>query len=101
MIARIWRARALEQNAQIYKKHFRGEVVHKLADIPGFRSAELLCRQEDGVVDLLVQTRWDSMEAVRKFAGESYEQAVVEPAARAVLLDFDDKVQHFEVFASD
>ena len=39
----------------------------------------------------------DSMEAIRKFAGDDPERAVVEPAARAVLLAFDERVRHYEV----
>lgn len=97
MIARIWRARALAGNAEIYKRHFRAEVLHKLTEIPGFRGAELLCRDADNLVELMVLTRWDSMDSVQKFAGEDPERAVVEPAAQAVLLDFDTSVRHFEV----
>jgi hypothetical protein len=37
------------------------------------------------------------MEAVRRFAGDEPERAVVEPAARAVLSDFDESVRHYEV----
>ncbi len=37
---------------------------------------------------------WTSMEAVKSFAGDNVENAVVEPTARAVLLTFDTTVQH-------
>ena len=97
MIVRTWQARALEQNASHYEQHFRTEVTHKLASIPGFQGAELLKRIEAGVALIVVQTRWDSMESVRKFAGDDPERAVVEPAAKAVLTEFDDRVRHFEV----
>jgi hypothetical protein len=45
----------------------------------------------------VVESRWQSMDAVRAFAGAAPEQAVVEPAARAVLVEFDDFVTHYEV----
>lgn len=51
---------------------------------------------EDGV-EQVVLTLWESMEAVRRFAAAEPNQAVVEPAARAVLASFDDYVTHFEV----
>ncbi len=37
------------------------------------------------------------MDAIRAFAGEEIDEAVVEPGAVAALLDFDAKVQHYEV----
>jgi heme-degrading monooxygenase HmoA len=96
----MWSARALEAHAHQYEQHFKTEVAHKLASIPGFQGAELLKRIEAGVAQLIVQTRWDSMDSVRKFAGSDPEQAVVEPAAKAVLTQFDDRVRHFEVVAT-
>ena len=42
-------------------------------------------------------TLWESMEAVRRFAGAKSERAVVEPEARAVLSWFDETVTHFEI----
>ena len=57
----------------------------------------MLRRAVDGAIELVVLTLWESMEAVRKFAGKEPEQAVVEPEARAVLTSFDDSVTHFEI----
>jgi hypothetical protein len=44
-----------------------------------------------------VITLWESMDAIRRFAGEDADRAVVEPEARAVLSEFDDGVRHYEV----
>jgi heme-degrading monooxygenase HmoA len=100
MIVRTWQARALEANAPRYEEHFRTEVTHKLTAIPGFQGAELLKRIDSGIAWIIVQTRWDSMDSVRKFAGSDPERAVVEPAAKAVLTEFDDRVRHFDVVVS-
>jgi heme-degrading monooxygenase HmoA len=51
----------------------------------------------DDEVEFVVLTLWESMDAVRKFAGPKPEKAVVEPDARAALTDFDELVAHFEV----
>jgi hypothetical protein len=48
-------------------------------------------------VEFLVLTRWQSMEAVRAFAGARVDKAVVEPGAVAALDDFDAAVRHYEV----
>jgi heme-degrading monooxygenase HmoA len=100
MIVRVWHARALASNAARYERHFRDEVARKLASIPGYQGAELLGRLESGVMHIVVQTRWDSMESVRTFAGQDLDRAVVEPAAQAWLSDFDDRVRHYELIVS-
>lgn len=65
--------------------------------IEGHRGEYLLRREVDDGVELVVLTLWDSMEAVRRFAGPEPDTAVVEPEARALLTSFDEYVTHFEV----
>jgi len=54
-------------------------------------------RQLDEATEFLVLTRWQSIEAIRGFAGSDISKAIVEPGAVAALLDFDASVQHYEV----
>ena len=99
MIARVWRGQATGQNAEAYRRHFAESVRPALASISGHRGALLLRRELEGdsQTEFLVVTLWDSMEAVRAFAGLDPERAVVEPAARAVLTDFDASVRHYDI----
>jgi heme-degrading monooxygenase HmoA len=98
MVVRSWRGQAASaEDADAYVRHLRDSVFPELARIAGHRDAQLLRRDLDGPVEFLVLTSWDSMEAVRRFAGDEPERAVVEPAARAVLSDFDESVRHYEV----
>ena len=97
MILRMWKARSTAEKSDRYIQHATGRVFPALRTIEGHRGAYLLRRAVDGVVELVVLTLWESMEAVRKFAGVEPEKAVVEPEARAVLTDFDETVTHFEV----
>ena len=69
----------------------------ELRRIAGFRGASLLREERAEGIEFLVLTRWDSMEAIRSFAGEDVERAVVEPAAVAVLVDFEKRVRHYEL----
>jgi len=48
-------------------------------------------------VEFIVLTFWESMDAIRKFAGEDAEVAVVAPAAQAMFREYDPRVKHFEV----
>jgi uncharacterized protein len=97
LILRMWRARSTVDKSGEYVQHATKKVFPTLRAIEGHRGAYLLRRAVDGAIELIVLTLWESMEAVRKFAGEEPEKAVVEPEARAVLTAFDESVTHFEV----
>jgi heme-degrading monooxygenase HmoA len=97
MIVRTWRGRAALSEPDAYPTHFHDNVLPALRKVTGFRGAALL--REDGadVIEFLVLTRWDSMNAVRAFAGTDPGHAVVEPEAVAALISFDRRVRHYEV----
>ena len=89
--------RSTPEKSGEYVQHATSKVFPTLRAIAGHRGAYLLRRAVDGAVELVVLTIWESMESVRKFAGDEPEKAVVEPEARAVLTSFDDCVTHFEI----
>ncbi len=97
MILRQWTARTTPENAPLYARHVTTKVFPALARIQGHRGAYLLQRERGETMEIVVFTLWDSMDAVRKFAGAEAEKAVVEPEAQAVLTDFDKTVTHFGV----
>jgi mannose-6-phosphate isomerase-like protein (cupin superfamily) len=98
VIARRWTARAARaEQADAYVAHFEGAVRPELESTDGFLGATVERVQHDGEVEIVVVTRWESMDAIRAFAGEDVEQAVVAPEARAVLSSFDDRVRHIEL----
>ncbi|MBX7198557.1 MAG: antibiotic biosynthesis monooxygenase [Rhodospirillaceae bacterium] len=96
MIVRTWRGRTTSAWADAYPRHFHGNVMPELEAIPGFLGADLLKEEKDGQVEYFVLTRWASLDAIKAFAGEDYEQAVVEPEAVAALDEFDRTVRHYE-----
>jgi heme-degrading monooxygenase HmoA len=100
MIVRIWKGYAAdEESAERYLAHFRGSVLPALKALPGYRGASLLRHRGLGEIELVVVTRWASMEAVAAFAGPDPGRAVVEPEARAALGRYDAHVTHYEVAA--
>ena len=99
-IVRMWKARATPEKSAEYIDHATRKVFPALQAIEGHRGACLLRRVVAGAVEIVVLTLWESMEAVRRFAGAEPEKAVVEPEARTVLSDFDESVTHFEVVHS-
>ncbi len=100
-IVRLWRGQATPDNADAYQRHVTRTVFPSLTKIPGYRGAHVLRRDTGGRVEFLVATLWDSMDAVRAFAGPDPERAVVEPAAKAVLVEFDDFVRHYRITHSE
>jgi len=99
MIIREWRGRALRSREGAYLDHFNNSVLPQLKDVPGFIGAHLCCRPKGDLMEFVVLTRWESFEAIRRFAGPKFERAVVEPAAAAALTDFDPVVQHYEILS--
>ncbi len=101
MIARTWRGRATAANASAYVRHFTETVVPQLKILPGHRGAWLMKRAQDGEIELVALTLWDSHAAIEAFAGKNISRAHVEPQARAVLTSFDDVAEHYDVVYSD
>lgn len=101
MIVRIWHGWTSPDNADIYEALLREEIFVGIENrrIPGFRGIQLLRRDAGAEVEFVTIMRFDSLAAVREFAGEDYEAAVVPPKARAVLAHFDDRSQHYELRA--
>lgn len=100
MIARSWTAEASPEKASEYIKHFHEKVLPVVASIEGHRGSYVLKRPLGEGVEIVVLTLWESMEAVRKFAGDEPEVAVVTAEARAILTRFDEQVAHYEVVRS-
>jgi hypothetical protein len=97
VIARVWRGWAPHERAGDYRRHYQAEVSASLRAVSGFRGAHLLEREEGGEVAFTSITWFTGLDAVQDFAGEDYELAVVEEAARSALSRWDDRVTHHEV----
>ena len=102
LTVRTWSARADAEGAGSYTRYFTATLVPELRKLPGFEGACLLRRDLDGAgtVELTAHTLWASPAAIRAFAGDDITVAIVEPQARAMLLDFDRTATH-RIVAAD
>ncbi len=100
MVARVWRGYAAVMEGEAYPRHLLQSVRPKLEQLPGFQGLYLLRRRGLEEIEFLVVTLWDSMDAIRSFAGDQPELAVVEPEARAALVRFDSMVSHYEILSA-
>jgi len=96
-VLRMWKGRSSVEKAGDYVRHVTESVFPQLHSIRGHNGAYLLRRSIESGIEFLVLTLWESMDAVRKFAGPQAEKAVVEPAARAALTQFDEVATHYEI----
>jgi len=99
MISRIWHGWTAPRNGDAYEDLLREEVFTgiKARRIEGFRTIQLLRRTAGDEIEFVTIMEFDSLDAVRVFAGEDYEAAVVPPEARALLTRFDARSQHYEI----
>lgn len=111
MIARIWDAQTSgPDDTQRYRQAFDTEVLDHLSGVAGFRGAYLLARDDldrddldrhhdHGVTAIRTITLFESLAAVRRFAGDDYQRERVTPQARATLLTSDPAIAHYEVLS--
>ena len=99
MIVRIWHGWTTPGNGDTYEALLKEEIFVGIQKrrIRGFRGIQLLRRETGAEVEFVTLMRFDTLDAVREFAGMDYGAAVVPEAARAVLARFDARSQHYEV----
>lgn len=99
MISRIWHGYTTPENADVYEKILKEEVIVgiKSMEIDGFKGMQVFRRSLEDEVEFITVMWFESLDVVKSFVGEDYEQAHVPAAARAVLARFDERAQHYEV----
>jgi len=97
MISRQWCGLAKPAHADAYVEHLRKETFPQLSKIPGFIDASILRRNVEKGVEFLIVTRWQSIEGIQRFAGGDADVAVVPPKVREIMIEYDQKVRHYEV----
>jgi antibiotic biosynthesis monooxygenase (ABM) superfamily enzyme len=98
MITRMWRGWTQPSDADAYQAFLMSELFPSMRDIAGFRDAEVLRRDDGDKVAFVTLTRFDSVDAIRAFAGPDYEKPVLEPQALALLSRYEQHAVHFETF---
>lgn len=101
MISRVWHGWTTPENADAYESLLKREIFQgiKNRQIDGYKGIHLLRRDHGEEIEFVTIMWFESIEAVRSFAGEDYEVAVVPKKARALLSRFDARSQHYEVKA--
>jgi heme-degrading monooxygenase HmoA len=97
MIARSWRGAVRTPDAEVYAQYINDNGVKHYAETPGNRGAWMLTRELGELTEFVTFSLWDSLEAIKAFAGEDYETAVYYPEDDQYLVERDLKCNHWEV----
>ena len=97
MIARIWRGRTAASRSDEYVSFLEHTGLRDYRETEGNRGVLLLRRMSDGVAEFTTLTLWDSMDAIRRFAGDEPERARYYPEDPEYLLEMTPFVEHHEV----
>ena len=97
MVARIWKGKVAAADGDEYVQYIEDTGIAEYVATPGNRGTWMLRRDEDGLTEIITFTLWDSIEAVKEFAGEDYEKAHYYPEDDRFLVEKEETVLHYEV----
>jgi heme-degrading monooxygenase HmoA len=96
-IARIWKGRTLAEKADAYEKYLGETGIPMILKTPGNLGAQMLRRDDGREVEFVVISFWDSIEAIKRFAGPDYQKAVILERDREFLVAVEPNVLHYEI----
>ena len=101
MIGRVWHGWTKPENADAYEKLLKTAGLPTFHRFAGYRHAYVMRMPKEHETEFLVVTFWDSMDAVRSFAGADGKGAVILPGARELLARWDETSLHYDAARVD
>lgn len=99
MIARIWHGRTKREDYEDYTDLMKSKAIPDYKGTEGFIDLTFLRRIDNDIAHFTLITFWKNLEMIKNFAGEDFEKAKYYPEDEKYLLEFEEKVIHYEVFA--
>jgi heme-degrading monooxygenase HmoA len=97
MIARVWRGWTKTENADAYEKLLQEVVYPSLQKINGYRGGYILRQDGKEESEFVTVNLFESLDAIKAFAGSDYETPVFEPEARRLLSRVEPIARHYDV----
>ena len=101
MIARIWHGRTKAEDYEAYTAFLKQQAIPDYRETEGFVRLVFLRNIKGEEGHFMLITFWENLEVVKNFAGEDYEKAKYYSEDKDFLLEFEEKVTHYEVFAEE
>lgn len=98
MITRTWHGRTSLENAEKYLQFLLTDGTKEYRQTPGNISVKVWQREADDCYHFYTVTEWENLASIKLFAGEDHEKAVYYPEDEGILLEFEEKVLHYESF---
>ncbi len=99
MIARIWHGKTKIEDYETYTEFLKVKAIPDYQKTNGFLKLIFLRNTKNNVGHFTLITFWENLEVIKNFAGEDFERAKYYPEDETFLLEFEEKVTHYEVFA--
>jgi heme-degrading monooxygenase HmoA len=93
----MWHGRVPTSKALAYREFVNKTAIPDYQSVPGNISVHILERQEGEVTHFITLTFWESLSAIKSFAGDDLEKAKYYPEDDEYLLEFEPRVVHYEV----
>ena len=101
MIARNWHGTVKEADFDAYAEFLIEKAIPDYQQTEGFVKLTFLKSRRDGVGHFKLITYWESLEVIRNFAGDELDRAKYYEEDQQYLLYFEERVEHYEVFAEE
>lgn len=99
MIARMWRGTVPTEKADAYYDYLQHTGLSDYRKTAGNKGVSVLRRIQDDTTEFLLISHWESLDAIRAFAGDDFERAVYYPEDEAFLLELTPTVDHYDILA--
>ena len=97
MIIRMWHGRVKHDDARAYREFLKQRAISDYQSVEGNLSVKILERREEDSTHFITMTSWETLDAIKAFAGEDVEKAKYYPEDDGYLLEFEPSVVHYEV----
>ncbi len=101
MIARIWHGKTKIEDFEEYTEFMKSKAIPDYRKTDGFVKLTFLRRRDGNIGHFTLITFWENLEVIKNFAGEDFEKAKYYSEDKNFLLEFEEKVTHYEVFAEE
>jgi len=100
MIIRIWKGSTKRTDSDAYFDYLKETGLKEYQETPGNLGVYVLRRDYDNKTEFLLLSQWESINAIKAFAGLAHEEAVFYPEDEKFLVEYDKHVTHYEVLHS-